>query len=76
MAERVVKIIVDALHVPDADVIPAADLRHDLGADSIDIVELVMALEKAFDLSIPDTACEEMLTVGSIISYVEHHSAH
>jgi acyl carrier protein len=71
IAERVKKIIVDKLGVDEAEVVPTANFNNDLGADSLDTVELIMELEKEFGISIPDEAAEKIATVGDAISYVE-----
>jgi acyl carrier protein len=71
IAERVKKIIVDKLGVDEAEVLPQASFTNDLGADSLDTVELIMELEKEFGISIPDEAAEKIATVGDAISYVE-----
>ena len=71
VAERVKKIIVDKLGVDEAEVVPTANFNTDLGADSLDTVELIMELEKEFGISIPDEAAEKIATVGDATSYVE-----
>jgi acyl carrier protein len=71
IAERVKKIIVDKLGVDEAEVLPQASFTNDLGADSLDTVELIMELEKEFGISIPDEAAEKIGTVGDAITYVE-----
>ncbi|KIE88489.1 putative Acyl carrier protein [Actinobacillus pleuropneumoniae] len=68
--ERVKKIIVDQLGVKAEDVKPEASFIEDLGADSLDTVELVMALEEEFDIEIPDEEAEKITTVQSAIDYV------
>ncbi|HAX79047.1 MAG TPA: acyl carrier protein, partial [Cyanobacteria bacterium UBA11372] len=60
--ERVQKIVAEQLGVDAADVVPGANFANDLGADSLDTVELVMALEEEFDIEIPDDAAEKMMT--------------
>lgn len=74
IAERVTKIIVDKLSVDQADVTPEASFTGDLGADSLDVVELVMELEKEFDVAIPDDQAENINTVGQAIAYIETHA--
>lgn len=69
--ERVTKIIVDRLEVEEADVKPEASFKEDLGADSLDVVELVMELEDEFDLEISDEEAEKISTVQDVISYIE-----
>ena len=69
--EKVRDIIVEQLGVSPDEVVPEALFIDDLGADSLDIVELVMAIEEEFDLEIPDDDAERMQTIGDAISYVE-----
>ena len=71
IAERVQKIIVDKLGVDESEVTPEASFTNDLGADSLDTVELIMEFEKEFDTSIPDEQAENIQTVGQAISYLE-----
>ena len=68
--ERVKKIIAEQLGVEEAKVIPEASFVEDLGADSLDTVELVMALEEQFDTDIPDEEAQKILTVKDAIDYV------
>ena len=70
-ANRVNKIIISQLNVSEEQVTPAASFIDDLGADSLDQVELVMALEEEFDTEIPEEEAEKLQTVGSVIEYVE-----
>ena len=70
-AERITKIIVDKLGVSADDVNPEASFINDLGADSLDTVELIMEFEKEFELSIPDEEAEKIATVGDAIKYME-----
>ena len=70
---KVVEIIVDKLGVKESEVTPEASFTNHLGADSLDIVELIMEFEKAFDLQIPDEAAETISTVGDVIAYIEEH---
>lgn len=72
--ERVAKIIVEQLGVKPEDVKPAASFVEDLGADSLDTVELVMALEEEFETEIPDEEAEKINTVQSAIDYVKAHA--
>ncbi|OOR99724.1 acyl carrier protein [Haemophilus paracuniculus] len=72
--ERVKKIIVDQLGAEPAAVKPEASFIEDLGADSLDTVELVMALEEEFDIEIPDEEAEKITTVQSAIDYVQSNS--
>jgi len=69
--ERVKKIVVEQLGVDAAEVNPAAHFVNDLGADSLDTVELVMALEEEFDTEIPDEQAEKIQTVGQAIDYIK-----
>jgi len=69
--ERVTKVIVDRLGVEESEVTLEASFRDDLGADSLDVVELVMELEDEFDMEISDEDAEKISTVGSAISYIE-----
>ena len=71
VASKVVEIIVEKLSVNAEEVVPAANFQNDLGADSLDTVELIMEFEKAFDISIPDEDAEKIATVGDAISYIE-----
>ena len=72
--ERVKEIIVEQLGVEGDEVLPAAKFIEDLGADSLDTVELVMAFEEEFDLEIPDEDAEKIATVGDAISYIKENS--
>ena len=69
--QKVKEIIVEQLGVEDSEVTPAASFVNDLGADSLDTVELVMAFEEAFDIEIPDEAAEKITTVKDAIDYIE-----
>ncbi len=71
--EKVVEIIVDKLGVDAAEVKEEASFTNDLGADSLDTVELIMELEKQFDVTIPDTDAEKIQTVGDAIAYIENN---
>ena len=71
--ERVKKIIVEQLGVKEEDVKPEASFVEDLGADSLDTVELVMALEEEFDIEMPDEEAEKITTVQSAIDYVQNN---
>ncbi len=71
--DRVKQIIVEQLGVDEAEVTPSASFVDDLGADSLDTVELVMAFEEAFDLEIPDEDAEKIRTVQDAITYIEQH---
>jgi len=74
IVEKVKQIISEQLGVDEAEVTPSASFTDDLGADSLDQVELVMALEEAFDLSINDEDTEKILTVQDAIDYVDKHA--
>lgn len=69
--ERVTKVVVDRLGVEESEVKLEASFRDDLGADSLDVVELVMELEDEFDMEISDEDAEKIGTVGDAISYIE-----
>ena len=71
IAERVKKIIIDKLGVDDSEVNQDASFTNDLGADSLDSVELIMEFEKEFDISIPDEQAENIQTVRQAIEYLE-----
>ena len=75
IAERVKQIIVEQLGVDEAQVEDNASFVDDLGADSLDIVELVMAFEEAFELEIPDENAEKIATVKDAVTYIENKSA-
>jgi acyl carrier protein len=72
--ERVKEIICEQLGVEEDDVTPTAKFIEDLGADSLDTVELVMALEEEFDTEIPDEQAEKIQTVGQAIEYITAHA--
>lgn len=72
IATKVKAIIVDKLGVDEKDVTPEASFTNDLGADSLDTVELIMELEKEFNVSIPDDQAEKIATVGNAITYIEN----
>ena len=74
LVERVKQIIGEQLGIDEADITPGASFADDLRADSLDQVELVMALEEAFDLSISDEDAEKILKVQDAIDYVEKHA--
>ena len=71
IAEKVRKIIIDKLGVDESEVTNEASFTNDLGADSLDTVELIMEFEKEFDVSIPDDQAEKIGTVGDAVSYIE-----
>ncbi|MCX7749780.1 MAG: acyl carrier protein [Clostridia bacterium] len=72
--EKVKKIIVEQLGVEEDDVAMEASFIDDLGADSLDIVELIMALEEEFDLEIPDSEAEKITTVGDAVDYIKNNT--
>lgn len=74
-ADKVKAIIVDQLGVPAEDVNEGASFIEDLGADSLDIVELVMALEEEYDIEISDEDAEKILTVGDAVKYIGEHAS-
>lgn len=69
--EKVQKIVVDQLEVDENKVTPEASFAEDLGADSLDVVELVMALEEEFDIEIPDEAAEDIATVKKAVEFIQ-----
>lgn len=71
--ERVKKIVIDRLNVEESKVTLEASFKEDLGADSLDVVELVMELEDEFDLEISDEDAEKISTVGEVVKYIESH---
>ena len=73
--EKVKRIIVEQLGVAETAVTMEASFIDDLGADSLDIVELIMALEEAFDIEIPDEDAEKVATVGDVVDYIKDHIA-
>ena len=73
IAQRVKSIIIDKLGVEESEVTPEASFTNDLGADSLDTVELIMEFEKEFGISIPDDHAENISTVGQAITYLEEH---
>jgi len=74
IASRVKAIIVDKLGVDENEVTTAASFTNDLGADSLDTVELIMEFEKEFNIAIPDDQAEKISTVGDAVSYIENNS--
>jgi acyl carrier protein len=71
--EKVKEIIVEQLGVTDTSVTMEASFIDDLGADSLDIVELIMALEEEFDIEIPDADAEKVVTVGDVVDYIKEN---
>ena len=74
VAERVKAIIVDKLSVEETEVTNEASFTNDLGADSLDTVELIMEFEKEFGIQIPDDQAEKITTVGDAIKYIEENA--
>jgi len=74
IAARVKEIIVDKLGVDESEVTAAASFTNDLGADSLDTVELIMEFEKEFNIGIPDDQAESISTVGDAIKYIEENA--
>ena len=74
IASKVKAIIVDKLGVDESEVTPEASFSNDLGADSLDTVELIMEFEKEFDMAIPDDQAEKISTVGDAIQYIENNT--
>ena len=72
--EKVTNIIVDKLSVEESRVVPEASFLDDLGADSLDTVELIMEFEEEFDLEIPDEDAEKITTVGAALEYFNNHA--
>ena len=74
LEDKVKAIICEQLDVAEADVVPEASFTDDLGADSLDLVELIMAMEEKFDVSIPDDDAEKISTVQDAIKYIQNAS--
>jgi len=73
LMDRVKKIIVEQLGVDESEVTPEAHFIDDLGADSLDTVELILSFEEEFDISIPDEDAEKLETVGKAVKYLKDH---
>ena len=73
VAGKVKQIIIDKLGVEASAVIPAASFANDLGADSLDVFELMIELEKEFDITIPSEEAEKLFTVGSVVNWITKH---
>jgi len=71
--EKLKAIIIDKLDVDDEEITLEANIQDDLGADSLDIVDLVEGIEDCFDIEIPDDVVEKIKTVGNIVTYIEQH---
>lgn len=74
ISSKVTSIIVDKLGVDEKEVTPTASFTNDLGADSLDTVELIMEFEKEFNIAIPDEQAEKISTVGDAIAYIENNA--
>ncbi len=74
-ADKVKNIIIDKLGVEESRIVPEASFLDDLGADSLDLVELIMEFEEEFDLEIPDEDAEGITTVGSAVDYINKHTS-
>ena len=72
--DRIKKIIAEQLGSEDADITITSSFIEDLGADSLDIVELIMALEEEFDIEIPDSEAEKIATVGDAVEYIKNNT--
>ncbi|MCK4390247.1 MAG: acyl carrier protein [Desulfobacterales bacterium] len=72
--EKIKKIVAEKLSVEPGEVVPEASFVDDLGADSLDLVELIMAMEEAFDIEIADEEAEKLQTVQDAINYITEHS--
>lgn len=75
LKSKIEAIIADKLGVEEADIVPEASFTNDLGADSLDTVELIMEFEKVFDVTIPDEDAEKIATVGDAIQYLAERTA-
>ncbi|NLI58030.1 MAG: acyl carrier protein [Clostridium sp.] len=74
MLDKIKKIVVEQLGVEEEEITLESSFIDDLGADSLDIVELIMALEEEFDLEIPDSEAEKISTVGDVVDYIKSNS--
>lgn len=72
--DKIKEILVDQLHVDESDVTPDASFIDDLGADSLDIVELIMTMEEEFGIEIPEDEVETLTTVGAAVEYIKENS--
>ena len=73
MLEKIQAMLAEALNLPIEKVTPDAKIVDDLGADSLDVVEFVMEVEKEFDITIPDDAAAKLVTVGDAVKYIEEN---
>ena len=71
MLARVVAVLADKLSKDEAEIMPASIIREDLGADSLDMVEIIMGLEDEFDIEIPDEDAADIKTVAEVVAYIE-----
>ncbi len=76
LKQRLVELVATQLGVETDEVVPEARMLDDLGADSLDVVELVMSLEEAFDITVPDEDVETLATIGDMQAYLERQGAH
>ena len=76
LKQRLAELVATQLGVETDEVVPEARMLDDLGADSLDVVELVMSLEEAFDITVPDEDVETLATVGDMQAYLERQGAH
>lgn len=74
MFQKIKSIIADQLGVDEEEITMEASFIDDLGADSLDIVELIMALESEFDIEFPDEDAEKVVTVGDVVDYIKEHT--
>ncbi len=74
MFEKIRKIIAEQLGIDEEDITMESSFIDDLGADSLDIVELIMAFEEEFDLEIPDSEAEKIVTVGDAVEYIKNNT--
>lgn len=72
--EKLKEILIDQLDVDESEVTLTADIQGDLGADSLDVVDLIMSLEDEFEIEIPDEVVENIKTVGDIVNYLEDNT--
>lgn len=72
--EKVKDILVEYLEVEEDSITADTDIQNDLGADSLDIVDLIMSFEDEFEIEVPDEDIENLRTVGALVSYIESHS--
>ena len=73
--DRIKQIIADQLGIDEDEVVPGASFIDDLGADSLDIVELIMAFEEEYDMEIPDEDAEKIKTVQNVVDYIKNYTA-